>query len=308
MVKPPPQPYNARCHTHVWQSPEQLGQLVLGESARANRPRVWPAAGGSLRAGHSAAVPPGDAENHWAQCADVDKAFVLAFRARAGNAWIPNSYVAGYVNRYPQKLIGFASVDPTEPSAREDLLVAHGELRLRGLVLCPPSQDFHPADTRAMRIYELADQLRMPLLIHAGMPLAPNAKLEFARPYLLDEVARSFPSLRIIITQLGRPWVDETLCLLDKHANVFADISGLLRRPWAAYTALLSAYQTGVIDKLLFGSDFPYAPAVECIEALYSLNQMLHGTSLPMVPRESLRSIVERDSLSVLGLAPAPQG
>ena len=44
------------------------------------------------------------------------------------------------------------------------------------------------------------------------------------------------------------------------------------------------------------------ALAEECIEALYSLNQMAQGTQLPVVPREALRGIVERDTLSLLGL------
>jgi len=37
--------------------------------------------------------------------------------------------------------------------------------------------------------------------------------------------------------------VDETIVMLGKHPNVFADVSGLLRRPWQAYNALVSAYQ-----------------------------------------------------------------
>ena len=60
----------------------------------------------------------------------------------------------------------------------------------------------------------------------------------------------------------------------------------------------MSAYQHGVIDKLLFGSDFPYTSATECIEALYSINQIAQGTNLPVVPREALRGIVERDTLA----------
>jgi predicted TIM-barrel fold metal-dependent hydrolase len=111
-----------------------------------------------------------------------------------------------------------------------------------------------------------------------------------------------FPKLRLIIAQLGQPWIEETICLLGKHANVFADVSGLLSRPWQAYNALVSAYQYQVIDKLLFGSNFPYNNAEQCIEALYSINQFAQGTNLPLVPRESLRGIVEREALGLLGL------
>jgi predicted TIM-barrel fold metal-dependent hydrolase len=116
-------------------------------------------------------------------------------------------------------------------------------------------------------------------------------------------VARTFPQLRIIIAQLGQPWIDETICMLGKHPHVFADVSGMLSRPWQAYNALVSAFQHGVIDKLLFGSDFPYTNASECIESLYSINQIAQGTNLPVVPREALRGIVERDALGLLGLA-----
>jgi predicted TIM-barrel fold metal-dependent hydrolase len=157
-------------------------------------------------------------------------------------------------------------------------------------------------DTRATRVYALAEQLGMPILVHPGSPFTEQSKMEYGRPVLLDEVVRTFPRLRVVIAQLGYPWIDETICLLGKHPNVFADISGLLRRPWHSYNALVCAYQYGVIDKLLFGSDFPYTVATECIEGLYNLNQLAHGTNLPFVPRESLRGIVERDTISLLGL------
>jgi len=76
----------------------------------------------------------------------------------------------------------------------------------------------------------------------------------------------------------------------------------MLSRTWQAYSALVSAHQHQVIDKLLFGSDFPYTSATECIESLYSINQIAQGTNLPVIPREALRGIVERDALGLLGL------
>jgi predicted TIM-barrel fold metal-dependent hydrolase len=128
------------------------------------------------------------------------------------------------------------------------------------------------------------------------------SKMEYARPLLTDEVAREFPDLRIVISQLGHPWTEETMVLMAKHEHVYADISGLLRDPWYAYNVLLSAYQTGVMDRLLFGSGFPYTLPATCIESLYSVNQVCHGTSLPTIPREQLRRIVERDALGLLGI------
>jgi predicted TIM-barrel fold metal-dependent hydrolase len=288
------------CHTHVWQSPEQLGQLELGEMPRSYRlrGRGSPSSKTAWRT-----VPAADPDHHWASSGTVDKSIVLAFKSRYLRAEIPNRFVADYVARFPQKLIGFAGIDPTESSALDELHAARTDLQLRGVTLSPANQDFHPADSRAMRLYAEAERLGMPILVHPGGQFTEHSKLEFARPYLLDEIARSFPKLRIVVAALGMPWVDETIVLLGKHQNVFADVSGLLARPWQTYNALVAAHESQVIDKLLFGSDFPYTSASECIEALYRINQFAQGTNLPVVPRESLRGIVERDTLALLGLA-----
>ena len=143
----------------------------------------------------------------------------------------------------------------------------------------------------------------MPILFHTGVHASPATKLQYAQPVLLDEIARELPGLKMIVAHMGYPWVHETLALLSKHANVYAEISGLLNQPWQGYQALLSAYQCGVMEKLLFGSGFPSTAASVCIEALYSINHLCHGTSLPTIPREQLRGIVERDALALLGIA-----
>jgi len=211
--------------------------------------------------------------------------------------------VAAYVQQSPDRLIGFAGVDPSRPKqAIDELRRAHEELGMQGVTIWPAAQDFHPASSAAMRLYTEACRLDMPVLIHQDLRASENTKMEFARPYLVDEVAREFPSLKLIISQLGYPWMEEAVALLAKHRNVYADISGLLDYPWKAYNALLSAYQAGVMDHLLFGSNFPYATTANCIESLYGINQFSHGTALPAIPREQLRQIVERDTLHVLGI------
>lgn len=288
------------CHTHIWQSPDQLGQAELGTIIAPRRPgggRPLPNRGPWRN------VPAADPDFHMAQASSVDRAIVLGFKSRYMGAEIPNRFVSDYVNRFPQKLVGFAGIDPTERGAAREVESALNDLRLRGLILSPANQDFHPTDSRAMDVYAEAERLNMPILVHTGNQYTEQSKLEYARPYLFDEVARTFPKLRLILAQLGQPWVDETICLLGKHQNVFSDVSGLLSRPWQAYNGMVSAHQAGVIDKLLFGSDFPYRNVTDCIEWLYNINQVAQGTNLPLVPREALRGIVERDALALLGLS-----
>jgi predicted TIM-barrel fold metal-dependent hydrolase len=219
-------------------------------------------------------------------------------------ACISNDDVAAYVAQYPDRLIGFAGVDPSAPQeAIAEMDRARDELSMHGLAVAPAAQDFHPSDSQAMLVYSAAAERQLPVVFHTGVHVASATKLEYARPVLLDEVARELPDLKMVIAHLGHPWELETIPLLAKHANVFAETSWLLREPWRAYQALLSAHQCGVIDKLLFGSGFPGAAASCCIEALYSINHLVHGTNLPTIPREQLRGIVERDALSLLGIA-----
>lgn len=277
------------CHTHIWESEEQLGR---GAGFWETRSR-----------GRSAVLPKAGAGEHIAAAKPVDKTFVLAFKSHYLKADIPNDYVAGHVRRYADRLIGFASVDPSRPDeAISELRRACQTLGMKGMTVSPAAQDFHPASTGAMRVYAEAARLRVPVIFHPNCHASPAGKMAYARPFLLDEVAREFPDLKIVVSQLGYPWVDETITLIGKHRNVFADISGLLHHAWLAYQALLVSYQQGVMDLLLFGSNFPYSSPAVCIETLYSINQFCHGTNLPTIPREQLRQIVERNTLELLGI------
>jgi predicted TIM-barrel fold metal-dependent hydrolase len=273
------------CHTRIWEPNSSFAPAVRGLVA----PPVQPDAAGYLEA-----VDP------------VDQAIVLGFRSRYLEAEIPNRFVAEHVRR-SAKLVGFAGIDPSDRGWRDELRLAQEELSLKGVLLSPALQGYHPADTLAMPLYEECVRRGLPVVIDQ-QPHHRAARLEFARPVLLDEVAREFPELRIVISRLGSPWVEEALVLLGKHGHVYADVAGLLHQPWRTYNALLSAYEAGVMEKLLFGSDFPYREPAECIEALYSINQLSHGTNLKAIPREQLRGIVERNALSLLGIeVAAPQ-
>ena len=281
------------CFTHIWDSPAQAGLTVAGGRGRLRSARAE-------TDDHSAAAT---AHQHFEACAPVDRAIVLGFKSHYLHAEIPNDKVAAYVREHPEKLIGFAGVDPTRPKeAIAELRRARTELDMRGVAIAPAAQDFHPSHSTAHRVYAVAAEMQMPVLFHPGLDFGAATKLEYAQPVLLDEVAREHPELKIIIAHVGYPWVQETIVLLGKHANVYSDISWLLHQPWQAYLALLAAYQYGVIDKLLFGSGFPLTSAAHTMEALYSINHMCHGTGLPTVPREQLRGIVERNTLELLAI------
>lgn len=274
------------CHTHLWETPAQLGP---GSDRYLRRQVGTP----NLSA---------KAEDHLAASDCADKVFVLGFISRFLGAGVPNRLVAEHVNKHPHKMIGLAGIDPTAEDVDERLAEIAETPAFRGVTISPAGQNFHPADTRMDRFYGFCAEHKLVVLAHQGTHFWAGAKMEFARPYLWDEVLREHPQLKLIIAHLGHPWIDETLALLGKQPGAFADIAGLIRRPWHAYNSLAMADQFAVGDKLLFGSDFPFLTASEAIESLYRLNEFTHGTMLPSIPREMLRSIIERNALEALGI------
>jgi predicted TIM-barrel fold metal-dependent hydrolase len=279
------------CHTHIWERSGQLGALSLGAS-------------GAGRGGEKQNVDCPDFREYRAGGVAADVTIVLGFKSRYLGADIPNRAVADFVSEEPQKFIGFAGIDPTDRYAEEEIDRAV-DLGLRGVTLSPAAQDVHPSDPRMMRVCEAACDAGLPVVFHQGGHFAARSKMEYARPYLLDEVARTFPELRIVISHLGYPWVEEAVVLLEKHPHVYADVCTLPGRPWQAYQALSLCHNAGVMGKLLFGSDFPYATVEGSIKALYSLNELTQGTNMPTVPLREIRGIVERDALRLLGLSKA---
>lgn len=279
-------------HTHIWESPDQLGKGAAQRVLR-NAAQPWDRPDASSSA-HDAAMEP------------VQQAVILGFESQMLGGSISIEQVARYLARKPDKYLGFAGIDPLVGNVISRIDHARS-LGLVGVTISPAAQGFHPSHSRAQPLYETCSDRGMPLLVHGVTHLSAEAQLEFAQPVLLDEVARDFPKLKIIISQVGHPWIEETLVLMSKHRNVFADLSNVVTRPWQLYGLLLSAHQQGVIDRLLFGSDFPFCTPQKAITTIYSVNTLTQGTMLPSVPREQLRSIVERDVLEVLGLRRKPR-
>lgn len=132
-------------HTHVWE-PAHLGESFVRDArAASGNPHLEIAV---------------DLDAHWAAMAPVDRAIVLGFRARHVGVLVPNEYVAAYVSRHQEKLIGFCSVDPHDEDAVEQLEHAVSGLGLRGLKVAPIYQNVHPsaAPLRDQSCRDVADR------------------------------------------------------------------------------------------------------------------------------------------------------
>lgn len=95
----------------------------------------------------------------------------------------------------------------------------------------------------------------------------------------------------------------ETLTLIRKQPNLYAEISGLApTQRYRFYNVLLSAVDYGVADKLLLGSDWPITGQKETEKALRDVNLWAQGTNLPKVSEQVIHAVLEENAAKALKL------
>ena len=222
-----------------------------------------------------------------------------------------NEYIAGCVRKRPQELIGFASVNPVFRGVRkavEELERAVTVDGLSGLKLYPMYQHWSPDDRElAFPIFAAARDLGIPVMVHQAGSTRIDARMEYARPALLDDVGREFRDLKLIIAHCGIPWIDEAMFMLTKHPNFFTEISyhvaTITRRDLFLYFHRAEPFFVP-LEKIFFGTDYPgflYDP-VALREKVLTVNEEADALGLPPIPQHKLDGIMGDNLARVLGL------
>lgn len=283
------------CHTHLMWYPDHLAQQYA-EEALASKLVKLRRSGGQAHAAqldlHSYDSTP---EVHWKVSEPADKVVVFGLQARASGIWVPNELIADYVRQHPEKLVGWASVDPNEPDCVEQLEHCVTRLGLRGLKLGPTYQHFDPQDKKHWPLFKKCQDLNLPIMWHQGTTFPTRARLKWAQPLQLEDIAMEFPDLRMIIAHLGHPWEEDVIVLIRKCPNVYTDISAVHYRPWRYWQAMVTAMEYGVDHKILLASDFPSGTITNVINGLHNVNAPIEGTNLPKIPNDIQERILHEN-------------
>jgi uncharacterized protein len=128
-------------------------------------------------------------------------------------------------------LLPIGIMDPARGQDRDHLKAVEVELK-RGRVVALKAYlgylHYEPAHASYRPYYELAARYKVPVFFHTGDTFSPYAKLKFAHPLGVDEVAVDHPETRFVMAHVGNPWMMDAAQVVYKNLNVWADLSGLV--------------------------------------------------------------------------------
>lgn len=209
-------------------------------------------------------------------------------------------------------LHAIGAIDPTRTSiahlrAVEDVLKAG---RVKGLKAYLGYLHHGPDSPGYAPYYDLAATYKLPVVFHTGDTYSPKAKVRFAHPLLVDDVAVDHPDVRFVLAHFGNPWLMDAAEVVYKNDNVWADLSAQIvgdealfeghfgaKHPVPSITRAIEHVRdamtyTGKPDRFLFGSDWPLAP-------MASYRKLIER----MVPAESRQAIFHDNAQALFALS-----
>jgi predicted TIM-barrel fold metal-dependent hydrolase len=147
---------------------------------------------------------------------------------------------------------------------------------------------FGPEDPHYVPYYKLAAKYSLPVVFHTGDTWSTKAKLKFAHPLRVDEVAVDHPDVRFVIAHFGNPWLIDAAEVIFKNDNVWADLSGLYVGDEKSIDDLLKQEPLPDLGAGVMISDlkkaFRYAERPD---------RFLYGSDWPLVPMAVYRRLIE---------------
>lgn len=188
-----------------------------------------------------------------------------------------NDNLSKIIKGHPDRFTGFAHHPLFSEGAAEELERAVTQLGLRGYKLIGSSQTKPIDSEEAYPVWEVAERLKIPVLIHFGVlggGGGPAHDLRNLNPLSLWKVCSDFPTINFVIPHFGACYWRELLQLCWQCPSVHMDTSGSNQwMRWLPYELTLKdvfrkAVETVGPERILFASDSSYFPRGFSVEYL----------------------------------------
>jgi predicted TIM-barrel fold metal-dependent hydrolase len=182
--------------------------------------------------------------------------------------------------------IGIANPQRTEPDHLRRVAAALAAGQVRALKAYLGYLHYGPEHAGYLPYYELAARHGIPFVFHTGDTYSPRAKLRFAQPLAVDEVAVDHPDVRFVLAHLGNPWLTDAAEVVYKNVNVWVDLSGLTVGDESHFQA--ADKREALLDVA--------AKVRQAFRYAERPNRFLYGSDWPLVPmtayREFIRTVI----------------
>ena len=130
-----------------------------------------------------------------------------------------NEYQAEIQRRYPDRIISCAFINPRAPKAEDELKKCVEEWGLKGLMLDGFRHAFSSADHVLLDpLMKICEKSKIPVIMHS------QGDNTFTTPVQLEEMARSFPQIKFIMSTGGNLWLaEEGTSVGERNNNIIVD-------------------------------------------------------------------------------------
>jgi predicted TIM-barrel fold metal-dependent hydrolase len=212
--------------------------------------------------------------------AGVERLCISSFLGIGPDARAGNDLVAQAVRSHPDRLLGYATVNPNRPGeVPGELDRCFSRLGMKAIKLHPAFHDYGIEGSAYRSVFEFANEHRLLILSH-----------EWGRPEFLERISEVYPQVNFLIAHTGF-WNGRSdfawAGVLQRRANVFVDLvySNIFYEVLERMVAEFGA------AKILWGSDFPLH------DLGYQLGRMLFSKLNP----EDRSQILGGNMLRILG-------
>lgn len=171
-----------------------------------------------------------------------------------------NDDIARLEKDYPGRFVGMAHIDPFDGEAalvEIDKYAVNGPAK--GIML-EPGQIFLqdsmcPNDQRMYPIYEYCQEKKVVITLAFGGLF--GRALKYYNPADLDEVARAFPDLKIVLTHGGFPYTTETCWIAYHRPNIYLSPDFWMFSKNPGFHNYVTAVNNYLQDQMIFGTCYP---------------------------------------------------
>lgn len=174
---------------------------------------------------------------------------------RAPAYQVPNDRVLRWAEESGGRLYPYCRLDPAEgPVAEAERCLARGA---RGIKLHPRAQEFGFGDHAAESIWKVADEARVPILIHAGRGMPPMDPLA--------DLALRYPDVVLVLAHAAIADQGMFASRLRDHPGVYYDTSTF------SMFDQLELFARIPVERIVFASDIPYGRTVAALHTVLRL-------------------------------------